>query len=98
MPIDSYIHQHPYTCIGALWLFSNAVLYMPPPAPNGSGFYKWLFGVLHALAGAIPRVASNLLPAGSMIEKALSGGNGATNGSAPNSSTNAPNLSAPPKP
>ena len=78
-PIDSYIHGHPYVCIGALWIFSNMVLQMPPPEPNSSGLYKWAFGVLHALAGAIPRVASNFLP-GSGIGKLLAGGNGETNG------------------
>jgi len=96
MQINSYIHQHPYACIAALWAFSNMVLYMPPPEPASSGFYKWLFGVLHALAGAIPRIASNFLPGDSIIGKALAGGNGLTNGN----STAAPAAKvdgAPPK-
>jgi len=78
--IDSYLHHHPYAAIAGLWVFSNAVLYMPAPDAKSSPFYKWAFGVLHALAGAIPRVASNFLPAGSALEKALAGGNGIVNG------------------
>lgn len=78
--IDAFIHAHVYFCIGALWIFSNMVLQMPAPGPTSSGFYKWAFGVLHAIAGALPRVASNFLPAGSWIEKLLAGGNGTTSG------------------
>lgn len=82
--IDQYAHLHPYLCLFWLWLFSNAALYLPPPVPASSGFaagfYKWVFGLSHAIAGAIPRIASNFLPADSVWGKILSGGNGLTNG------------------
>ena len=76
--VSNFVHAHVVGCFIAFWLFSNAVLYMPPVTPQDSGFYKWLFGFLHAIAGAVPRIASNLLPAGSWAEKLFAGGNGAT--------------------
>jgi hypothetical protein len=84
MNLNFYLHQHPYDSVIALWVITNMVLYMPPPQAQSSGFYKWVFGVLHAIVGALPRVFSNFLPAGSMIWKILSGGNGASvNGANP---------------
>jgi hypothetical protein len=77
--IYGWVLAHPLRTLVGWWTFSNAVLYMPPVEPNSSGLYKWAFGFLHAAAGAIPRLASNVLPAGSWITKLLAGGNGLVN-------------------
>jgi hypothetical protein len=74
--IVDLIGQHPYATLACYYLFSNLVLTMPPPEPNGSKWYKWLFGFLHGVAGAFPRVAANFLPPGSFFYKLLAGGNG----------------------
>ena len=91
------ILAHPLLTISGWWIFSNIVLTMPPPDAQSGKAYKWGFGFLHGLAGAIPRVASNFLPPGSWLYKLLAGGNGFTNG-ATSSTSPAKVDGAPPKP
>jgi hypothetical protein len=70
------VTAHPLQWFLGYWLFSNVVLYLPPPDEKSGKVYKTVFGVLHAAAGAVPRIASNFLPPGSWIYKLLAGGNG----------------------
>ena len=71
-----WVQTHIALCAVLYWLFSNMVLQMPPPDDKSSKFYKWSFGVLHTVAGAVPRVASNFIPPDSWVYKFLAGGNG----------------------
>jgi hypothetical protein len=73
------IKAHPYMTLAAAlyWLFSNQVLKMNPVTPQSSKLYKTEFAVLHFIAGALPRIASNgLLPP--WLAKFIAGGNGAS--------------------
>lgn len=60
-----FVQQHLALSLFALWLFSNVVGAMP--SPNGTGatatwWYKWLFGTLHAIGGAVPRMIIQFFP------------------------------------
>ena len=79
-PIYTAILAHPIRYFLIYYAFSNVVLTMPPPDAKSGKVYEWVFGFLHAVSGAIPRVASNFLPPGSWIYKLLAGGNGLLNG------------------
>lgn len=79
MNLNQFAHVHVYALLGGLWVASNFVLQMPPPTDKSSEWYKYIFGVLHALVGALPRVASNFFP-GNPVGKLLAGGNGELNG------------------
>lgn len=48
--------------LGISWIFTAAVLTMPTPGSNASEFYKWAFGFLHLLAGAVPRIVATFFP------------------------------------
>jgi hypothetical protein len=97
--LDGFIRQHPYDAVITLWIFSNLVLTMPPPELNSPKWYKWLFGFLHSVGGAIPRVAANFLPPDSFLYKLLAGGNGGSTNSTASApiSTDTKVDGAPPK-
>ena len=74
-----WVKAHPYLAAAAVlyWTFSNLVLRLPPVTAQSSRLYKSTFSILHFVAGALPRIASNgLLPP--WLAKLLVGGNGGT--------------------
>jgi hypothetical protein len=48
--------------VGACTVFTAGVTAMPSPVPTDGKFYRWSFGSLHILAGAIPRFVAIFLP------------------------------------
>jgi len=84
--ILAWIKMHPYMAAATFgyWVFSNLVLRLPPVTAQSSGLYKSTFSILHFVAGAMPRIASNgLLPP--WLAKLLAGGNGAIVNTPPSS-------------
>jgi hypothetical protein len=59
--VINFIHGNAILLYAGLTIFSWVVSAMPPP--NGSIWYKWLYGVLHMAAG-------NLAQAGSVLKAA----------------------------
>ena len=77
--VQGLIHYHPaFIAIIAFWFFSNAVATMPTPDSKSGKGYIWLFGLLHAMAGSLPRLVATLAP-GSIYAKFLTGNGGSTN-------------------
>lgn len=56
-------HHQVAVTFAVCWLLSCAAEAMPKPAPNSGPFYIWIFGFLHLIAGAIPRLVALTFPA-----------------------------------
>lgn len=55
--IGQFIAQH-YMLIGViLWVLSTVISTMPTPDDKTSAGYRWLFNLLHTLAGNAGRIA-----------------------------------------
>lgn len=53
------VHQTSVSLFAA-WLGSNIVTSLPSPTNQSNGFYKFIFALLHGLAGSIARVFPSL--------------------------------------
>ena len=74
--IPPWVHDHLVLLIVVAWIVSNMIGAMPSPGPNSGAFYKWAFGSLHAIFGAVPRIISTMAPAWSKYFTFGNGGNG----------------------
>lgn len=60
--LPAWVHQHLTLIVVLAWVASNFVVAMPAPTEKSGPLYKWMFGSLHGIFGAIPRVVATMWP------------------------------------